>query len=169
MNIENYRMDFDERLEYVRDAIVNKLENDDEAFTDAVVGLISWNGFIDVECFPMDEIDEICYGMKPSELISQMTSDFNSNDDYFYFSTWGLESTDDPVSIYRDETSSEDVADAIIDNYNNISLYDSALDELVSIFLNEDVGIEQDFDIDDEEAEEPEETDDEFKDRIDSI
>lgn len=170
MNIENYQMDWYERRDYVRDRALEILEDDDDAFIDAVQELISWNGFIDTECYPMSEIDEICYGMKPSKLIEKMTSDFNSNDDYFYFSIYGLESTNNIADIYRSNITIDEVLNALEENYNHLYLK-GELDDIMSILYNDDYGIEEDFvaDEDMDEDDEPEETDEEFKDRIDSI
>ena len=170
MNELNYRMDYDTRREYVRNALAEYLENDDDAFIEAVQELIIWNGFIDVEAFPMDEIDEICCGMKPSELIEKMTSDFNSNDDYFYFSILGLESCNDRAELYHNECDINEVIDAIEEYYTHLSFYDSKLDELSAVLYNADFGIDEDWEYDeDNEDNEPEETDDEFKDRINTL
>lgn len=170
MNEANYRMDYYERRDYVRDALASYLEEDDDAFVEAVQELISWNGFIDVEAFPMDEIDEYCYGMKPSELIEKMTSDFDSSDEYFYFSIWGLESCNDRAELYHNECDEDDVIDAIEDYYNHLSFSDSKLDALSDILYNGDFGIDIDWEYDeDDEDNEPEETDDEFMERIDTL
>ena len=166
MNLEDYNMDYDERKQYVYDKAKELLESDEDIFCEAVEELIQWNGFIDVECFSMDEIDEICYGMKPSDLLEKMTSDFDSNDKYFYFSIYGLESTDSKYDVYSDNTTVDEVLDELIDNYHRVSLSEQ-LDEYVSILANEDFGIEEDWDMDEDDL--PEETDEEFTDRIDSI
>lgn len=170
MIIENYQMDWSDRREYARDKAYEILENDDDAFVEAVQELISWNGFIEEECYSMDMIDEICYGMKPSELIEKMTSDFDPNDDYFYFSIYGLESTNDIADLYRSNTTIDEVLDALEDNYNHLYLNDP-LDSIISVLYNDDYGIEEDFEADEDmdEDDEPEETDEEFTDRIDSI
>ena len=170
MNELNYMMDFDDRREYVRNTLAEYLKNDDDAFVEAVEELIHWNNFIDVEVFSMDEIDEICYGMKPSELIEKMTSDFNSSDEYFYFSIWGLESCNDRAELYHDECDIDDVIDAIEDYYSHLNFYDSKLDALAEVLYNGDFGIDEDWKYDeDDEDNEPEETDEEFKDRIDTL
>lgn len=170
MNELNYRMDYDTRREYVRNALAEYLENDDDAFVEAVSELIIWNGFIDVEAFPMDEIDEFCYGMKPSELIEKMTSDFNSGDEYFYFSIWGLESCNDRAELYRNECDIDDVIDAIEEYYSHLNFDDSRLDGLSAVLYNADFGIDEDWEYDeDDEDNKPEETDDEFQDRIDTL
>ena len=170
MNKANYMMDYDTRRDYVRSTLAVYLKNDDDAFIEVVEELIHWNNFIDVEAFPMDEIDEICYGMKPSELIEKMTSDFNLSDDYFYFSIWGLESCNDRAELYRDECEIDDIIDAIEDYYSHLSFCDSKLDALAEVLYNADFGIEEDWQYnEDDEDNEPEETDDEFKDRIDTL
>jgi hypothetical protein len=171
MNEANYRMDYEDRKQYVVDRLTEYLEDDDDAFIEAVDELIRYNGFIDVEAFPMDEIDEICGDMKPSDLIEKMTSDFDSNDDYFYFSIYGLESCNDKAELYRDETTVEDVVDGLIDYGYQLSFCDGTLSELVDVLANEDFGIDYDWEYDEDmdEDDEPEETDDEFKDRIDAM
>lgn len=170
MNLENYKMNYEDRKQYVYDKALELLKEDDDAFCEAVEELIGWNGFIDEECFSMNEIDDICYSMKPSELLEKMTSDFDSNDKYFYFSIYGLESTDSKCDIYRDNTTEDDVLDELIDEYCHVSL-SGQLDEYVSILANEDFGIEEDWEGDEDMDEDdlPEETDEEFKERIDSI
>lgn len=166
MNLEDYKMDYEKRKQYVYDKAIELLKEDDDAFVEAVEELIHWNGFIEEEVFPMDEIDDICYGMKPSDLFEKMTSDFDSNDKYFYFSIYGLESTDSKYDVYSDNTTVDEVLDELIDEYCHVSL-SGQLDEYVSVLANEDFGIEEDWDVD--EDEEPDETDEQFKDRIDSI
>ena len=170
MNLENYKMDYEKRKQYVYDKAKELLTEDNDAFVEAVEELIHWNSFIDVDCFFMDEIDDICYGMKPSELLEKMTSDFDSNDKYFYFSIYGLESTDSKYDIYRDNTTEDDVLDELIDEYCHVSLSEQ-LDEYISILANEDFGIEENWEGDEDMDEDdlPEETDEEFTDRIDSI
>lgn len=170
MNKLNYKMDYDARREYVRNTLADYLENNDDAFVEAVQELIMWNGFIDVEAFPMNEIDEICCGMKPSELIEKMTSNFDSRDEYFYFSIWGLESCNDRAELYRDECDITDVIDAIEEDYNHLGFYDDTLAALGEVLYNADFGIESDWEYnEDDEDNEPEETDDEFKNRIDTL
>lgn len=52
-------------LEDLRNEAIERLEEDDELFCELVEDLDSWNGFADgFRCYPMDEIDEIFYGVK---------------------------------------------------------------------------------------------------------
>jgi hypothetical protein len=81
-----------------------------------------------------------------------------------------LESTDNKADYYRDEVDEDDLLDTLIDNYYRVHL-SGQLDEYVSILANEDFGIEEDWEGDEDMDEDdlPEETDEEFTDRIDSI
>lgn len=169
MNKENYTMDFDERKQYVYDKAIEVLEEDEDAFVEACEELDNWDGFLgDSRCESMDMIDE--FFNKPSELLDQM-NDFNPTDSYFYFTVYGVSTTDDKHGVYSDDFSAEDVLDALIDNYNHVDLTEnSELNELLTILVNEDFGIDYDWDYDEaEEDEEPEETDDEFMERIDNL
>ena len=169
MNREDYAMDFDERRQYVYDKAIEILEEDEDAFVEACEELDNWNGFLgDSRCEYMDMIDE--FFSKPSELLDQM-NDFDETETYFYFTVYGVSTTDDKHAVYSDDFSAEDVLDALIDNYNHVTLTESnELNELVTILVNEDFGIDYDWLYDEaEEDEEPEETDDEFMDRINDI
>ena len=175
MNEQDYKMSYEERRNYVYNTALDALE-DDDTFINACNALDSYNGFMnDTRCYPMWELDELLGETKPSEVLRQATQDFNINDDYFYFSVYGLESTDDMADVYRSEHTNEEVLDELIDN-SCVDIYgaDSLL-ELIEILWNEDFGIEEDWEYDEdnydgeEYLDEPEETDEEFKKRIDSI
>lgn len=170
MNSENYRMDFDERKQYVYDKAIEVLEDDEDAFVEACEELDNRDGFLgDIRCESMDMIDE--FFNKPSDLLDQM-NDFNPSDSYFYFTVYGVSTTDDKHSVYSDDFSADDVLDALIDNYNHVDLTEnSELNELLTILINEDFGIEYDWEYDEADSEDdmPEETDDEFMERIDNL
>lgn len=175
MNEQDYRMDYEKRKKYVYNAALQALE-DDEAFVNACDALDSYNGFMnDARCFSMNELDELLGEMKPSEVLNKVTKNFNIDDDYFYFSIYGLESTDNVSDVYRSEHTNKEVLDELIDN-SCIDVYgaDSLL-ELVNVLWNEDFGIEEDWEYNEdnydgeEYLDEPEETDKEFKERIDNI
>lgn len=166
----NYTMDFEERRQYVYDKAIDVLEGDDDAFVEACEELDNWNGFLgDSRCEDMDMIDE--FFNKPSDLLDQM-NDFNPTDSYFYFTVYGVSTTDDKHGIYSDDFSADDVLDALIDNYSHVDLREnSELNELLTILVNEDFGIDYDWSYDEADGEDdiPEETDDEFMERIDNI
>lgn len=170
MNELDYRMDYDDRKRYVYDSALEYLE-DDDVLVEAVKELCSWDGFIEEECFSMDELDELYGHMKLGDFLNHISSDFNYSDNYFYETIYGLESCDDEAEHYRDCTTNEEVLDALIDNYGHVSISDRTFDSLVEVLYNEDFGIDEDWeydeDMDDEDA--PEETDDEFKERIDNL
>ena len=164
MNELEYRMNYEDRRRYVYDLALEKLEEDD-IFVEAVKELCSWNGIVEEECFPMDELEELYGHMNLGEFLDHITSDFDHNDNYFFETIYGLESCDDEADHYRDCVTNEEVLDGLIDNYNHVSLSDTEFDGLIEVLYNEDFGIDEDMDEDDI----PEETDDEFKERINSL
>lgn len=160
-------MTIEERRQYIYDKAYAELENDSDAFCEACEELDSWNGFLgDDRCYDMGEIDELLYGKKPSEVIDMITSDFNSNDDFFYFSIYGLESCNDRYDHYSDNFSVDDVLDELINIYNHVSLTEnSTLDSLVELLYNEDFGIDDEEDPDSEDNV----PDEEFKQEVDAL
>ena len=170
MNELDYRMDYEDRKKYVYDLALEKLEEDD-VFVEAVKELCSWNGFVEEECFSMDELDELYGHMKLGDFLDHITSDFNYTDNYFYESIYGLESCDDEAEHYRDYVTNEEVLNALIDNYNHVSISDRTFDGLVEVLYDDDFGIDEDWFEDEymDEEDFPEETDDEFKERIDNL
>lgn len=110
--------------ENLREKALTMLENDDELFIECINELDSWNGFADgYRCWDMSELDEFYCDQPATKLLQDLTEDFNINELYFYFSLWGIQSTNDVARIYRDYASVEEVLDAIIDNYPNISIW----------------------------------------------
>ena len=170
MDREDYNMDFEARREYVYDKAVEILESENDDFDEACEELDNYNGFLgETRVYPMDMIDE--FFNHPSELVEKM-DDFDPNHDYFYFTVYGyVDTADDKHSVYSDEFSAESVLDDLIDNYANVNLSNNALEELVGILAREDFGIEDGWEYDEVDSEDdmPEETDDEFMERIDDI
>lgn len=160
-----FEMDFEERAQHVREMIAEVLENDTGAFCEVCEELDNWNGFLgDARCYYMDEIDE--FFSKPSELLDKMDN-FDKDDEYFYFDTWGVNTSSDKYDVYSDNVSVDDVIDAIEDCYNHIDITENrSLNELCEILFNEDFGIDEDFD---EEDIEDYESDEEFTQRIADI
>ena len=171
MNREDYNMDFEARRQYVYDKAVDILNDEDDTFDEACEELDNWNGFLgESTCYSMDMIDE--FFSRPSDLLDKM-DDFNPNDEYFYFTGYSnVTTTDDKHSLYSDNFSAEEVLDALIDNFCNVDLRESReLNELLDVLTNEDFGIEEEWSYDevDDEDDMPEETDEEFMERINSI
>lgn len=174
MNELDYRMNYEDRRRYVYNLALEKLEEDD-VLVEAVKELCIWDSFIDEECFPMNELEELYGYMNLGEFLDHITSDFDHNDNYFFETIYGLESCDDEAEHYRDCVTNEEVLDKLIDNYNHVSLSDTEFDGLIEILYNEDFGIDEDWvwvydeDMDEDDILIPEETDDEFKERINSL
>lgn len=171
MNELDYRMNYDDRKKYVYDLALEKLEEDD-IFVEAVKELSSWDGFVEEECFPMDDLDDLYGHMSLGDFLNHITSDFDHNDNYFFETVYGLESCDDEADHYRDCVTNEEVLNKLIDDYNHVSLSDTTFDGLIEVLYNDDFGIDEDWDwelyVDDADYI-PEETDDEFKERIDNL
>lgn len=158
-------MNFEERKQYVYNEALEELKEDNDIFVVVCEELDNWDGFLgDDRVYDMSELDDLLYGKSPLEIIEMVDgNNFSTSDDYFQFTTYGLESTDDKYDVYSSNYGAEEVLDELIDKYNHVSLYgNSRFDELVSILFEEDFGI-------DEEGEEETETDEEFKERIDMI
>lgn len=157
-------MNFEERKQYVYNRALEELKEDNDIFVVACEELDNWDGFLgDDRVYDMSELDELLYGKSPLEIIEMVDgNNFSTSDDYFQFTMYGLESTDDKYDVYISNYGAEEVLDELIDKYNHVSLYGNRFDELVSILFEEDFGI-------DEEGEEETETDEEFKERIDMI
>lgn len=156
-------MNFEERRQYVYNEALEELKEDNDIFVVACEELDSWDGFLgDDRVYDMSELDELLYGKSPSEIIEMVEdNNFSTSDDYFQFTMYGVESTDDKYDVYSSNYGAEEVLDELIDKYNHVSLYgNSRFDELVNILFEEDFGIDDDEII---------ESDEEFKERIDTI
>lgn len=128
-----------EKMEYSElvKAAIDQLEADDDLFISMVNELDSWDGFADgFRAFPMDEIDDFYYEATATQLINDLSSGFNINDDYFYFSIWGLESTDDVAGLYRNHADAGEVFDNIIENYNHLYFEDDNFEALIMAIVN---------------------------------
>ena len=111
------------KSEVLRNKAIEELKNNDELFVNVVNELDSWNGFADgFRAYDMDELDDLHHGMTISDFLNVITSDFNLNDNYFYYSIYGLESCDYVETLYRDNTSEDEVLDEIIENYYDVDL-----------------------------------------------
>ena len=116
--------------------LINKaleLLADDGTFVEAVNELDSWDGFADgYRAYDMSELDELTYGMTVSKFLEQLTGDFNINDNYFFWSIYGIESCDDIAELYRSHTDAGEVLDNLVDNYTNVYFWSKELEEVVT-------------------------------------
>ena len=108
------------------------LEENDSVFSDLIEELDSYNGFADgnrVE--DMDWLDYRYGGMKLSEFLDIITSDFSPNDNYFVHTIYGLESTDDREEYYRENFTASEVYNAALSNLSHVNIDDSELEEIL--------------------------------------
>jgi len=146
----------EERKELISKLIEEKLD-DDDIFEEVALEMDNYEGSLnDSRCYPMYDLDEMLGEKKPSEVVEMLTSDFDKDDDYFYFSMYGLESTCDPVSIYRDEIDYSDMVDWLERHGIKGFVNDDEFSELVEMLYLES------YDEDDM-------TDEEFKEALQDI
>jgi hypothetical protein len=151
-------MTLEERKQYIYNAMLDMIQADSDLTAEICDELDSWNGFLgDDRCYCMSDIDDLLYGKKPSEIIDMITADFDSSCEWFYFSIYGLESCDDRADFYLDCHSHEEILDEYLDYYSHCDLSNTDLEELADIYDS--------YDEDDME----EETDEEFKARINEL
>lgn len=136
--------------EDLRNEAIEMIEENDDLLVDLVNELDSYMGYADgFRAYDMSELDDIYCDCKASKIIEDLTEDFNINDNYFYFSIYGLESCDDIADLYRDNTTAEEILDNVLDYSGRITIYDGDFEELIEQIEN--------YDEDDEEESEDEE------------
>lgn len=136
------------RYDEMMDKAVEMLKENDELFCDMVNELDSWDGFADgFRAYPMWELDELFGGMKLTDFLNIITTDFNPRENYFIDTIWGLESTDWLADHYRSNVDEEELLENIIENRSHLWISDNEFEELLDEI--EEAG--------DEEAEELEE------------
>ncbi len=114
---------------------IDELTNNDDLFAACVDELDGWNSFADgYRCYNMFEIDDLFSDCKVSEFLDKLANDFNHTDNYFCDTIWGISSTDDKAGFYRDNTTPEEVFDALLDNLCHINLnwIDSDFNDLMN-------------------------------------
>ena len=142
-------------LEDLRNEAIEMLENDDDLFCNMVEELDSWNGYADgYRAWEMCELDEQYYDCSASQIINDLTEDFSINDNYFYFSIYGLESCDDKAELYRDNTTEDEVLDAILDNYPHLYFSDTDFRDLIEEIDNYEEEDEEESEDEGEQGEE---------------
>lgn len=109
--------------EELKQDALQALKGNDDLFVSCVDELDAWNGYADgFRCYEMYMLNELFYDTKVSDFLDMITTDFNHNDEYFYESIYGIESTDSKVDLYRENVWESELLDAIIDNIDNIDL-----------------------------------------------
>jgi len=98
------------------------LKNDDDIFTACVEELDNYNGYADgFRAYDMSELDDFYCDCKATKLLDDLTADFNKYDDYFYFSIYGLESTDSKIDLYRSNVDEDCMLDELLEHYDRLS------------------------------------------------
>ena len=111
---------------------IEELENNDDLFCEMVEELDSWNGYADgFRCYSMYELDDLHCGMKLSEFLSKITKDFDLRDEWFYYSIYGLESTNNRALLYRDNVDSGELLDNIMEYKNHLYFSDKEFESLI--------------------------------------
>ena len=128
------KMNLDELKKYA----IQILKDDDDIFVQCVDELDSWNGYSDgFRAYDMYELDDLHSGMKLHDFLEKLTSDFDINDDYFYYDIYGLKSTDDKAGLYRDNVWESELLDNLIDRYSDLELawIDKDFDQVVKAIV----------------------------------
>lgn len=103
------------RLDDLRAEAEEMLDNDDDLLIEVVNELDNINGFADgFRGFQMGELEEMYGEMRLTDFLSKVTKEFNVNDDYFYETIYGIESTDDLADVYRNNTTNDDIIDSVL-------------------------------------------------------
>lgn len=123
---------------------LDTLKNDGEIFVDMVNELDSWNGYADgFRAFPMHEIDDIFCDTKVSDFLDKLAPGFCHTDDYFIDSIYGIDSTCDIESHYRDNVDEGELLDEIIENENHLYYSDPDFEELIQAIVSGDYDEEE--------------------------
>ena len=113
---------------------IELIDNDDDIFCELVDELDSWNGFADgYRCYCMGELDDFYCDAPASKLINDLTKDFDIRDEFFYFSVWGLESTNDKAGLYRINTDAEEILGDVLEYRAHLYIPDELSDLLDEI------------------------------------
>lgn len=110
------------------------VKGDTDEVADVCEQIDSYNGFLgDDRYYPMCEIDELVSieGKSVLEVLDMFASDFDSNDEYFQYGTWGISSTND--RDYENLIGATEIIEQIKDNINEVDN-----DDLEVIFDNEE-------------------------------
>lgn len=129
----NRKVDNNMKYEMLIEKAMNMLENDDDLFLNCVIGLDQWDGFCeDDRIYPMEALNDWCFGMPAVELLSKLTSDFDINDDFFMWTIYGLESySGNEVDFYRDRFDCGNVLDEMLQKGSHVYTCNSEFDDLL--------------------------------------
>lgn len=111
-------MEKDVLTEKIKDYLGNEISDDD--FNALVEFADSYLDFLkDDRYYPMYELDDFLSGKTPTEIIDFTDNDFDTNDEYFRITIYGVESSDEiDYCLYIDE-----VTNFIVNNIDHVEQY----------------------------------------------
>lgn len=122
LQYKNFKFDSKEDfINYIEKRMIDYWKAYNDSFSRVCEELDSYDGFLgDDRIYSMDELDDLLYDKKPSEVLQMVdTNNFNYNDDYFYYDTYdGICSTDE--KDYYNYVNYSDVFEKLINDYNQI-------------------------------------------------
>ena len=124
LQYKNFKFDSKEDfINYIEDRMIDYWKAHNDSFSRVCEELDSWDGFLgDDRIYSMDELDDLLCDKKPSEVLRMVdTGNFNYNDDFFYYSIYGIRSTDEKE--YFNDVDYLEVFEELIDNYGKIFNY----------------------------------------------
>ena len=125
------------KYEEMMNKALEMIQEDDELMMNLVDELDSWNGYADgFRAYDMSELDDFYCGVSATKLLEDLTADFNKYDDWFYFSIYGLESTDDKATLYRDHIDEGELLDEVLEHYNRLWIEDGDFRDLLESIAN---------------------------------
>lgn len=126
-------MTYEEMMEQA----LEMLKTNDDLLVEIVNEMDSWNGYADgYRAFPMYELDELFCDCKVSEFLDKLAPDFDLHDEYMIDTIYGLSSTSDIVTLYRDNVDEGCLLDDVIDNWPHIYCTDTEFSELIDSIIN---------------------------------
>lgn len=122
-------MNYDELIK----AAIAMLEDDADLFCELVDELDSYMGLADgFRVFGMYELNDLYYGRPATDLLNDIDGNhFNLSDEYFVDTIYGLRSTDDKYTEYRDNIDEGELLDNVIEYYGRINIDDSDFEALI--------------------------------------
>ena len=121
LQYKNFKFDSKEDfIDYIESRMIDYWKAHNDSFSNVCEDLDSYDGFLgNNRVYPMDELDDLLEGYKPSYIIRMLDSDFNYFDNYFYCDGCGYICSIDEKEYYNDVDYS-DVFEKLIDDYNQI-------------------------------------------------
>lgn len=116
---------------------IEMIRTNDDLMIELVDELDAWNGYADgFRAWDMSELSDFYHGETVAKLLDDLTADFNKYDDWFYFSIYGLESTNDKADLYRANTDAGEIFDNVLENLSHLYIYNDDFREIMEEIAN---------------------------------